>query len=96
MAELDKVGLGRSDREALLTYLEKLPVAIRKDILRDRRGYADGRGGEVFRGVQAWAEAHALCRELEAVNQSCRGNDRAYISTEGRTGAKHKGCATTC
>ena len=77
-----------SDRETLRTYLEKLPVAIRKDILRDRRGYADGRGGYVFSGGQSREAAHVLCRELEAANQPCRGIGRTQTSTEGRTGGQ--------
>ena len=96
MAELDKVGFGRSDRETLLTYLEKLPPNVRKDILRDRRGYPDERGGEVFRGVQTWEEVHIVCRELEAVNQSCRGIDRTYSTTESRTEGSRQGVCTSC
>ena len=42
LAELGNAGFGRSYRETLLAYLEKLPPGMRKDILRVRRGYGGG------------------------------------------------------
>ena len=75
LAELVKVGLGKSPLETYLAYLEKIgPIGAKVRADKDMRD--DGSGTLVLRPPNTWEEAHAVVCKLE----SEQSNDRAFTS----------------
>ena len=83
VSEMELSGMGKSDRDLLLTYLALIPPAYRADVLKDRRAYtlADGspsglRGVETspsgLRGVETGREAHRLVVKLEEADSGSK------------------------
>ena len=67
--ELTQVGLGKSDTDLLLAYLDKIGSRARMEILKDQRDRGDGAG---IRQVKTWREAHRILVSLEELEDGGR------------------------
>jgi len=91
--ELDMVSLGKSPRELLLAYLEKIGPKYRNDILKDKRIWGSSCDA---RAVDTWREAHRILIEVEALEEGGRSfhaaigahQDQAWSSSNGGTATK--------
>jgi len=91
--ELDLVSLGKSSRELLLAYLEKIGPKYRNEILKDKRIWDSS--GEA-RAVDSWREAHRILIEVEALEEGGRffhaalgvRQDQAWSPSHGGTASK--------
>jgi hypothetical protein len=82
LAELESVGLGRSARELLLAYLQKVGPQHAADIQKDQRPWPDGEGGMVNRRVATWEEAHKVSVELESLKAGGRALNSSYAAVD--------------
>ena len=69
---LDLIGLGFSQRAALLGYLGKLDQQSWYDVQKDRRPYRREGSRTELRSVASWEEAREICRELESLCAGCK------------------------
>jgi hypothetical protein len=67
LAELEESGLGKTEREKFLAYIEKLGSHLGEEIRKDRRPRPDGAGGTTTRDARTWEEAHFVVIELEGI-----------------------------
>ena len=65
VTELELVGLGKSQRELLLGYLQKVGPQSASEIQKDVRTWTDAGGQAVARRVATWEEAHKVLVELD-------------------------------
>ena len=72
LADRDGIGLGLNKTEGLIQYLRKIGPNLSKDVRRDKRFRPDGKGGNAFRGVETWEEAHEVVKEIEETNAGQR------------------------
>ena len=72
LADRDGIGLGLNKTEGLIQYLRKIGPNLSKDVRRDKRFRPDGKGGNGFRGVETWEEAHEVVKEIEDTNAGQR------------------------
>jgi hypothetical protein len=70
--ELVKIGLGLSNLEKFLGYVEKCGSAASEYIRLDHRPRPDGNGGLVSRLAESWEEAHQVLVEYEGVKAGSR------------------------
>ena len=90
LADRDSVGLGLNAKEALIQYFRKIGPALSRDVRRDRRFRPDGSGGNVFRAVATWEEAHEVVKEIEETNagQKALNNSTFAVKQVGKDGKK--------
>ena len=72
LADRDGIGLGLNKTEGLIQYLRKIGPNLSKDVRRDKRFRRDGKGGNVFWGVETWEEAHEVVKGIEETNAGQR------------------------
>ena len=72
--------------------MRKVGLDYRRDILKDKRLYAnDIEGGpEVMRNAQTWREAHRILVEIEAISSGTKALVNAIDSGPGLTPKKPK------
>ena len=73
---LDRVGLGKTDRELYLGYLRRLPPHMRSSVMMHRDAYEDAENKVQLRAPTTWKEAHRVVLDLEE-NQS---NSQAMVA----------------
>ena len=72
IAELEKAGVGKSDRDLFLAYLKKCGENMMNVILKDRREYIARDGERSTRAPDTWPEAHRVLLEEEALMSGSR------------------------
>ena len=72
LADRDGIGLGLNKTEGLIQKKQKIGPNLSKDVRRDKRFRLDGKGGNAFRGVETWEEAHEVVKEIEETNAGQR------------------------
>ena len=68
LADLEEVGLGRSELEKYLAYVEKIGASLSEKVRTDRRPRPDKDGSMVTRPPKTWEEAHAVVVEHETIH----------------------------
>ena len=77
LQDLNDIGLGKSELEKFLAYIEKVGSMLGETIRLDRRPRPDGAGGETTRDPRTWEEAHEVLIELESVRAGARAQTAA-------------------
>ncbi|CAK0835569.1 unnamed protein product [Prorocentrum cordatum] len=72
VAEMELAGMGKSDRDLLLSYLALIPPSHRAEVLKDRRVYQRSGAQPEVRGVETWREAHRVLLKLEEAESSAK------------------------
>ena len=80
VAELEAVGLGKTQRELFLSYLRKVGTSLQREIRSDKRlwGHEDQ-----LRGPQTWEEAHRVVLEYEQREATNKATANAVFTTTG-------------
>ncbi|CAK9039750.1 unnamed protein product [Durusdinium trenchii] len=80
VAELEAVGLGKTQRELFLSYLRKVGTSLQREIRSDKRlwGHEDK-----LRGPQTWEEAHRVVLEYEQREATNKATANAVFTTTG-------------
>ncbi|CAK9056517.1 unnamed protein product, partial [Durusdinium trenchii] len=80
VAELEAVGLGKTQRELFLSYLRKVGTSLQREIRPDKRlwGHEDK-----LRGPQTWEEAHRVVLEYEQREATNKATANAVFTTTG-------------
>ncbi|CAK0865466.1 unnamed protein product, partial [Prorocentrum cordatum] len=72
VAEMELAGMGKSDRDLLLSYLALIPPAHRAEVLKGRRVYQRSGAQPEVRGVETWREARRALLKLEEAESSAK------------------------
>ena len=98
LADLEECGLGKTELDKFLAYVEKMGPQVGEEIRKDRRPRLDGTGGLTTRAPKSWEEAHEVLVELEnpragtkAQASNRAGGIEGYTSTPPWQKTKEKG-----
>ena len=69
-AEMETVGLGKSELEKHLHYLKAIGPKNCEKVVSQKEELPDGAGSFVFRTAKTWKEAHKILVELEATRSN--------------------------
>ena len=67
IANLNRLGIGKGERDYYLSYLVKVGLEYKKIILKDRREYPGVDGVMRTRAAETWQGAHAVLLEHEGL-----------------------------
>ena len=73
ITEMERVGLGMTEEQLLVAWMNRLSPTSRYEVYKDKRYYeetnaATGEKSSVLRGVKSWQEAYVVLRELSLIH----------------------------